>query len=51
MVNYRDTLEPQVTHCVEFCTRLFDFAGILGEGSTEEDCEHHNCADEECRAP
>lgn len=52
---YRDTANPAQTHRVEFCTRLRGLhinANPLNPGpnAIAEECEGHNCRDEECDA-
>jgi hypothetical protein len=47
--DYRDTIDPDTTHHVEFCARLHNFAfGSGGIAALTEYCKRHNCTDDEC---
>jgi len=50
---HRDTVDPRVMHRLEFCSTLYDIgfgAGPFTPGpfALAEECERHNCNDEEC---
>jgi len=49
--SYQDTSNSTIRHHVEFCLQSHG-VGIKADsmGMLQEECEHHNCADDECQA-
>lgn len=52
---YRDTINPSEVHRLEFCFRLYDLGFTSstfnpGPHAQSEECEKHNCNDEDCQA-
>ncbi len=49
---YQDTSNPSFQHRIEFCLQAH--GGGVGDGritTQQEECERHNCADDECTTP
>jgi hypothetical protein len=48
--DYRDTVDPDTIHYVEFCARVHNFAfGGGAIAALTEYCKRHNCTDDECK--
>lgn len=51
LATYRDTTNSNTWHRVEFCLMSHGFGASANSVTTiQSQCEHHNCADDECEA-